>query len=59
MLKRVRNGTYHKMISRHLNQHLDEFLGRHNQRPSDTIDQISALASGEEGKRLRYRDLIG
>ena len=35
-----------------------EFAGRHNDRPSDTVDQIHNLIGGMEGKRLRYEDLI-
>jgi transposase-like protein len=58
MLKRGHKGTYHKMSNKHLGRYVDEFVGRHNKRPSDTIDQMGALVSGMEGKRLRYQDLI-
>ena len=58
MLKRGHKGTYHKMSNKHLKRYIDEFVGRHNKRPSDTIDQMGALASGMEGKRLKYQDLI-
>ena len=34
------------------------FAGRHNDRPRDTIDQLTAMAEGMVGKRLRYMDLI-
>ena len=46
------------MSNKHLGRYVDEFVGRHNKRPSDTIDQMGALVSGMEGKRLRYQDLI-
>ena len=57
MLKRGHKGTYRKMSNEHLKRYVDEFVGRHNKRPSDTIDQMGALVSGMEGKRLRYKDL--
>ena len=59
MLKRGYVGTYHKMSTKHLNRYVDEFAGRHNARPLDTIDQMGQIAAGLVGKRLRYRDLIG
>ena len=46
------------MSNKHLKRYVDEFVGRHNKRPSDAIDQMGALVSGMEGKRLRYDDLI-
>ena len=58
MLKRGHKGTYHKMSNKHLGRYVDEFVGRHNKRPSDTIDQMGAIVQGMEGKRLRYKDLI-
>ena len=51
-------GTYHQMSVKHLNRYVNEFSGRHNTRPLDTIDQMSLLALGMSGKRLRYQDLI-
>ena len=35
-----------------------QFAGRHNDRPKNTVDQITDLVRGMEGKRLRYTDLI-
>ena len=58
LLKRGYHGTYHHMSEKHLGRYVDEFSGRNNDRRADTIDQMSAIASGMEGKRLRYRDLI-
>ncbi len=37
---------------------MNEFAGRHNDRPLDTVDQMAAMARGMQGKRLRYQDLI-
>ena len=59
LLKRGYHGTYHHMSSKHLNRYVNEFSGRYNHRPLDTIDQMSTMARRMAGKRLRYRDLIG
>lgn len=58
MMKRGFHGTYHKMSPKHLNRYADEFSGRHNIRELDTLDQMSEVVHGFEGKRLRYNDLI-
>ena len=58
MLKRGYHGTYHKMSPKHLGRYVNEFAGRHNVRTADTIDQMTAMVQGMDGKRLRYRDLI-
>ena len=57
MLKRGYHGTYHQMSPQHLGRYVGEFAGRHNQRPDDTVDQMTAMVRGMDGKRLRYRDL--
>ena len=59
MLKRGYYGTYHRPSPFHLQRYVNEFAGRHNQRPMDTIDQMRSMVRGMEGKELRYRDLIG
>ena len=58
MMKRGHKGTYHKMSPKHLNRYVTEFSGRQNQREQDTIDQMKPVASGMEGKRLKYEELI-
>ena len=58
MLKRGYHGTYHSMSPKHLQRYVGEFAGRHNIRPLDTIDQMSEMVRGMDGKRLRYRDLV-
>lgn len=58
MLKRGYKGTYHKMSAKHLSRYATEFAGRHNVRSLDTIAQMTMLAKGFDGKRLRYDDLV-
>ena len=50
--------VYHHVSEKHLDRYVSEFSGRHNNRPSDTIDQMQEMIRGMEGKRLRYQDLI-
>ena len=57
-LKRGYHGVHHHMSPKHLDRYVGEFEGRHNGRPLDTIDQMTVMARGMLGKRLRYRDLI-
>ena len=58
MLKRGYVGTYHQMSANHLPRYVNEFAGRHNDRPTDTRDQMRHIVKGMEGKRLKYDDLI-
>ena len=59
LLKRSYHGTFHKMSVKHLGRYVGEFAGRHNMRECDTIQQMSMVARGLDGKRLRYKTLIG
>jgi len=59
LFKRGIDGIYHHVSKKHLNRYTSEFSGRHNRRPMDTADQMNALVTGSEGKRLRFVDLIG
>ena len=43
---------------KHLGRYVEEFAGRHNDRPSDTVDQMEHMVRDGVGKRLRYEDLI-
>ncbi len=56
-LKRGYVGVYHHMSPKHLDRYVTEFSGRHNYRPLDTEEQMSAMVFGMNNKRLRYRDL--
>ena len=56
-LKRGLHGTYHHISPKHLRRYAREFAGRHNDRPSDTIDQMAHMVRVMEGRRLPYKDL--
>lgn len=58
MFKKGFHGTFHRMSPAHLHRYINEFAGRHNIRPLDTIDQMKALARGMRGKRLPYKTLV-
>ena len=58
MLKRGYDGTYHHMSLKHLGRYISEFSGRHNDRPMDTIDQMTNMVRGLNNRQLRYADLI-
>ncbi len=57
MLKRGYHGTYHQMSEKHLERYINEFSGRHNSRPADTINQIETVMAGMNAKRLTYQEL--
>ena len=57
-LKRGYVGVYHKMSPKHLDRYVREFVGRHNIRDKDTIEQMRLIVDGMSLKRLRYKDLI-
>jgi len=58
MLKRGYHGTYRHMSAKHLDRYVGEFSGRHNERNSDTINQMSAIARRMVSRQLRYRELV-
>ena len=59
MMKRGYHGTYHHWSVKHLGRYVNEFAGRHNNRPLDTLKQMSIMAKCMDGKRLPYAELIG
>ena len=58
MLKRGYHGVYHHMSPKHLNRYINEFAGRQNMRPKDTIEQMALCVDNMNHQRLRYQDLI-
>lgn len=58
-LTRGFTGTYHHIIRKRSDTYVTEFAGRHNMRPFDTADQLSAVVRGMDGKRLPYAELVG
>ena len=56
-MKRGIIGTDHHVSPKHTERYAVEFAGRHNNRPMDTIDQMSDMVRRLNGKRLRYKDL--
>lgn len=59
MLKRGYHGTFHQISPKHLHRYVNEFATRHNLRPEDTVDIMTATVTKMVGKRLMYKDLIG
>ena len=58
LLKRGYHGTYHRMSLKHLERYVKKFEGRYNIRQKDTAVQMTAVARGMYGKRLKFADLI-
>ena len=57
-LKRAHKGTFHRLSAKHLHRYVDEFVGRHNMRELDTLDQMALIAGKMENSQLRYKDLV-
>ena len=57
MLKRGYIGVYHQMSEKHLQRYVDEYVGRHNSRQEETMNQISGVVQAMLGKRLKYKEL--
>ena len=57
MLKRAYTGTFHKISPKYLNRYIQEFAGRHNDRESDTLDQMRDVVRRLAGRTLGYRRL--
>lgn len=58
LFKRGLDGIYHHVSVKHLPLYTAESEGRHNNRPLDTADQMTAMAQGADGKRMTYAKLI-
>ena len=54
MLKCVHAGTFHKISPQHLDRYVQEFVGRHNVRELDMVEQMRKLLAGMWGRQLTY-----
>ena len=50
--------TDKSLFTKHLDRYVKEFVGRHNTRSMDTLDQMADMVFGMNGKRLDYATLI-
>lgn len=57
-MSNARKDTFHKFSPKHLDRYVQVFAGHHTPREHDTIEIMGAVASGMDGKWLRYRELI-
>ena len=58
MTERGCQDTCHKMSPKHSGRYADEFVGCHEVREADAVDQMAGVVVGMTGKRLRRGDLI-
>ena len=58
MLKRVHEGTFHKISPKHLNRYVQEFAGKHNIRELGTLAQMRDTVARLIGRNLLYSDLV-
>ncbi len=58
MLKRAHQGTFHKISPKHLQRYVNEFVGKHNIRNSDTLCQMRDTVARLVGRNLLLRDLV-
>ena len=56
-IKKAISATYHNVSPKHVDRYVDEFVGRHNTRPLDTIDQMTEIVRNMEGRRLTVKEL--
>lgn len=47
------------MSPKHLDRYCNEFAGRHNIRPLDTIEQMEEVVKAMNGRVLPYDKLVG
>lgn len=59
LLRRGYHGTFHHVSPKHLHRYVNEFAGRLNTRPLDTIEVMGSMARGMAGHRLTYANLVG
>lgn len=55
---RAAMGILHKISRKHMDRYVAEFAGSHNDRHSDTFDQMADPVRGMLRKRLKFKELI-
>lgn len=58
LLKRGIVGTFHHVSAKHLQRYANEFTGRHNARPLDTVEQMRQTAAAMDGRLLTFASLV-
>ena len=52
-------GVYHWWSAKHAHRYVDECAGRYNLSGVGTLDQLSAVFAGMQGRRLTWKELVG
>ena len=55
LFKRGIHGIYHHVSVKHLTRYSAEFGGRHNNRPPNTVEQMTAMVQGMGGRGCAMR----
>jgi len=50
---------YHKITFKHFDRYVQEFVHQKNIRGIDTIDTMENIVVSMQGKRFKYRELVG
>ena len=58
LIRRGRNGTYHRIEDRHPHRYINGFAGRLNMRAFSTVGKMRKMVRGRVGKRLTYKQLV-
>ena len=58
LFKRGSHGVYYWMSRKHLQRYINDFVGQHNLRDMEPLDQMRDVVCGLVEKRLMYRDPI-
>ncbi len=57
VLKRAHKGAFHQVSRKRLNRYVQEFAGRHNDRPLGTVNQMQGIVKGSVRKKLTCKQL--
>ncbi|MYE05675.1 MAG: transposase [Chloroflexi bacterium] len=58
LFKRAFHGTYHHLMRKRVQRHVDEFVWRNNSRWLATLERMQQWAAALYGKRLNYAELV-